>query len=52
MLAMVLGVVFLTTGLGVRFRLTTGKALACALAQPVVLMLFFVLGTGALSAIG
>ncbi|HPH02970.1 MAG TPA: hypothetical protein PK297_08435 [Spirochaetota bacterium] len=52
MLAMVLGVVFLTTGLGVRFRLTTGKALACALAPPVVLMLFFVLGTGALSAIG
>lgn len=52
LLSMVLGVVFLTTGLTVRLRLGQGRALLCALAPPVVLLLLFVLGTGALSAIG
>lgn len=52
LLSMVLGIVFLTIGLNVRFRLGSGRALLCALAPSIVVLLLLMLGSGAVSVAG
>jgi hypothetical protein len=52
MIAMVLGVVFVTTGLSVRLRISRGRALVSAIAPSVILLFILVLVTGAMSAVG